>query len=419
MMSDTGHEYFDVVVVGCGPGGSTLGAYLAREGLSVLAIEREPFPRYHIGESLTGMVANVLHDFGLGPEMERRQFPPKGGVKVIGRDAKSEFFVPVLIPTWQVRRDEFDQILLDTAVHQGVTHRYGTVTGVLQEGDRVVGVSYQPDGEGHAAPREVRCKVVADASGRAAVLSRLGVAGPVVYCDEFVRQAAIFTQFRDAQRDPGDMGNNTFLFYSEVHHWAWFIPLSPTVTSVGVVMPGRKIQECSGAEGALRWGLEHINPDLRWRVQGRQQVEEVRAITNYSYAVEPSVGRGWLCVGDAHRFTDPIFSFGVSFAMLEAREASQAILCALAEGDDTAPFAAYAAYCERGQNAATDVIRYFWRFPIFFGYQSRSDLRKDMMRLLASDFHEADEMRALCVMRSALQKFHPAAVPQPAQPVAG
>jgi flavin-dependent dehydrogenase len=121
------------------------------------------------------------------------------------------------------------------------------------------------------------------------------------------------------------------------------------------------------------------------------------------------VGHGWLCVGDAHRFTDPIFSFGVSFAMLEARAASQAIQQAIGEGDCRGPFAEYAAYCDRGQNAAADVIRYFWQFPTFFGYQSRSALRKDVMRLLASDFHDVDAMRALQVMRRALNKYRVAA----------
>src|SRR5262245_22734662 len=133
---------FDVVIIGCGPGGTTLAAYLARAGLSVLALEKEPFPRYHIGESLTGMAATVLQDFGLDAEMDRRQFPRKGGVKVIGREAKNEFFVPVLVPTWQVRRDEFDQLLLDNALQHGVTHRYGTVRDLLWDGERVVGVRY-------------------------------------------------------------------------------------------------------------------------------------------------------------------------------------------------------------------------------------------------------------------------------------
>jgi FADH2-dependent halogenase len=410
---------FDVVIIGCSPGGTTLAAYLARAGLSVLTLEKEPFPRYHVGESLTGMAATVLQDFALEAEMERYQFPLKGGVKVIGRDAKNEFFVPVLVPTWQVRRNEFDQLLLDNALQHGVTHRYGTVHDLLWDGDRVAGVRYLCHDTATTTMRQVTCRIVADASGRAAVLSRLGVAGPLVYGDEFRRQTAIFTQLRQARRDPGAMGNNTFLFYAAVHHWAWFIPLSSDVTSVGIVLPGHKVRECGGAAAALQWGLTQLNPDLSWRVQGCEHVEQIRAIANYSYTVEPFVGNGWLCVGDAHRFTDPIFSFGVSFAMLEARAASQAILQALENGECRTPFAAYAAHCNRGQNAAADVIRYFWQFPVFFGYQSRGELRKDLIQLLAGDLYQADEMRALQVMRRALQKFAhpaPARVPQFPEP---
>src|SRR5262249_55306118 len=215
----------------------------------------------------------------------------------------------------------------------------------------------------------------------------------------------IFTQFKDARRDPGEMGDNTFLFYSETHHWAWFIPLSPDVVSVGVVLPGEKVKQRGGAESALAWALEELNPELRWRVAGCAQVEPVRTITNYSYSVDPFVGDGWLCIGDAHRFTDPIFSFGASFAMVEARAASNAILTALETGDCAEPFADYADFCNRGQNAARDVIRYFWKFPIFFGYQSRSELRHDLIRLLGSDCHSLSEIRALQVMRNALKKF--------------
>ena len=327
----------------------------------------------------------------------------------MARDAKHEFFVPVLRPTWQVRRDEFDHILLDHAIQQGATHRYGTVQGVLQEGDHIVGVCYVPsqhDAQSASpASKSVRCRVVVDASGRGALLSRFGVAGERVYDAEFSLQVAVFTQFRHARRDPGVMGNNTFLFYGAAHHWAWFIPLSPSLTSVGVVMPGAQVQACGSREAALQWGISQINPDLGWRLEGCEQVETVRAITNYAYAVAPFVGNGWLCVGDAHRFTDPIFSFGVSFAMLEARAASQAIQQVINGEDQREVFADYAAYCDRGQNAAADVIRYFWKFPTFFGYQSRSTLRKDVMRLLVSDFHDVDEMRALQVMRRALHRY--------------
>src|SRR5258705_5043167 len=107
-----------------------IASYLARAGASVLVLEKAVFPRYHIGESLTGMAADVLNDFGLCPEMDRRQFPCKGGVKVIGKDAGSEFFVPVLQNTWQVRRDEFDQVLLGNAIQHGATYRQCVVNSV-------------------------------------------------------------------------------------------------------------------------------------------------------------------------------------------------------------------------------------------------------------------------------------------------
>lgn len=404
MMNRDNVDTCDVVVIGGGPGGSCLAAYLAGSGLDVVLLEKATFPRYHIGESLTGMATNVLNDFGLEQEMGRYHFPAKGGVKVIGQGAKSEFFVPVLQPTWQVRRAEFDQILLENAIDCGATYRQGTVKEVLREGERVVGVRYLPQDEPSGDLREIRCRVVADASGSAALLSKAGIAGPKVYFDEFSRQAAVFTQFKDARRDPGDMGNNTFIFYAEHLHWSWFIPVAPDITSVGIVMPAERLKACGGAEAAMAWGLEQINPDLGPRVEGCEQVEPVRAITNYSYNIEPFVGDGWLCVGDAHRFIDPIFSFGASFAMVEARAASKAIVEALTSGDYTKPFNDYAAWCNRGQDVALDLIRYFWKYPIFFGYQTRSTMRKDFIRLLGSDCHDAHEMRAVQIMRQGLAK---------------
>jgi FADH2-dependent halogenase len=200
------------------------------------------------------------------------------------------------------------------------------------------------------------------------------------------------------------MGNNTFLFYSETNHWAWFIPLSPDLVSVGLVLPGEKVKQLAGAEAAFRWGAEHLNPDLSVRLQGCEMVEPVRAATNYSYSVDPFVGPGWLAVGDAHQFSDPIFSFGVSFAMLEAREASRAILKSFGGDNQAASFHEYRDFCVRGQTAALDVIRYFWKFPVFFGYQSRGEMRKDIIRLLGSDCHSTTEPRALAQMRKALAK---------------
>ena len=404
MITVNHREYFDVVVIGSGPGGAVAAAYLARAGVSVLVVEKERFPRYHIGESLTASATDIINDFNLASEMDRRLFPPKGGVKVIGRNAKNEFFVAVAQRTWQVRRDEFDQILLNNAINCGALHRTGIVKKIIRDGDKVVGVRYLDTINN--THHDIYSRIVVDASGQAALLSRQGVAGQLTYFEEFSRQAALFTQFKNAQRDPGQMGNNTFIFYSETHHWAWFIPLSPDLVSVGVVMPGRKIKEHGGAEGALQWGLENINLDLWRRVKESQTVEKVRTITNYSYRVAPFVGDGWLCIGDSHRFIDPIFSFGVSLAMTEARDASRAILQALESGDCTEPFAEYAKFSDETQDAALDLIRYFWKFPAFFGYQARSSLRQEFVTLLSGYFRDRNANKAVQSMRRALRKVY-------------
>lgn len=411
MTKNISRTHYDVIIIGAGPAGSTAATYLTLAGLSVLIIEKETFPRYHVGESLTGMAAEIIHEFGLAEEMDTHQFPPKGGVKIIGSGARSEFFVPVLQPTWQVRRDEFDTILLENSARYGAELVLGEVKEILQENGRVTGVRYLPKGHSNNDTREVFSEFLVDASGRAALMSRAGIAGKVTYFDEFSRQAAVFTQFKGALRDPGDMGDNTFIFYSEVYHWAWFIPLSPDVVSIGIVVPTDKLKALGGPEAVMEWGLQNINPDLARRVESADRLEEIRAITNYSYAVDPFVGDGWLAVGDAHRFADPIFSFGASFAMVEARAASQAILEAIKTGDSSQPFADYAEFADRGQNAALDVIRYFWKYPVFFGFQSRGKLRKDIRRLLSSDVHSPYELKALTLMRNTLKKYE-------AQPVA-
>lgn len=398
----SGHASYDVVIIGGGPGGATAAYDLAGAGVSVLMIERERFPRYHIGESLTGLVGDFIREMGLAEAMDERLFPLKSGVKVIGREAKGEFFVPVLRPTWQVRRDEFDQIMLDRAVASGAQLRLGTVVAVQRTQDRVSGVHYVPAGADRQSAIAVRAQVVIDASGQHTLLSRLGVAGPR-QVDAFGRQIAIFSQYRNVVRDPGQMGNNTFIFYSKVHHWSWFIPLSPEVVSIGVVLPVDLYKEHGDSpERIMSWGLENINPDLTARVQSAVRVDDVHVIRNYSYRIDPFVGNGWLCIGDSHRFADPIFSFGVASAMLEARKASSVIVSALQSGSCAQPFAEFEAFSNLGQDGIYDLVRYFWKYPAFFGIQSRGKLRKDIIRMFAGDVFSQEVQQPLAGMRHSL-----------------
>ena len=401
---------YDVVIIGGGPGGSTLGMRLARAGLSVLTLERHAFPRFRIGESLTAIAGDQLRRLGLEEEMKRHRFVDKSGVMVVGREAKSEFFVPVLSPTWQVRRAEFDQMLLHRAIAEGVEHRFGTVKEVTCAGGRPSAVSFVPEGYNSEQRGEVRvgCRFVVDASGHSAVLSRLGVAGPRKV-DLFDRQVAVFSHYYDVERDPGAMGDNTFIFYAETFHWAWFIPLSEDSVSIGVVVPSAQYKKYGGAEELLAWGLEGVNPDLARRMKRARAVEPVRFISNYSYRVEPFIGDGWLCIGDAHRFTDPIFSFGVAMSMAEGERAAQVIERRLDGGDWRECAADYTGYSNRAQDAIYDTIRYFWAYPAFFGMQARGAARHDIIRLLAGDCWGDEPVPALKMFRESLAK-----VPMPA-----
>ncbi|MEM6931842.1 MAG: NAD(P)/FAD-dependent oxidoreductase, partial [Myxococcota bacterium] len=381
---------YDVVVIGAGPAGSVAAAELAQAGKSVLIVERHRFPRYRVGESLTVSAGDLLRDWGLEDKLAELDFPVKTGVKVIGRSARSEFFVPVARPTWQVRRAEFDQLLLDRATELGADLRWGSVKRIDEVDGRVVGIGFRPYGHETDVLTEVEAKVVMDCSGHSALMSRHGVAGPRSV-EAFGRQIAMFTQYSHAIRDSGAMGDNTFIFYGSKYHWGWFIPLSSTHTSVGVVLPTKTVKEIHGGpEKVLQWGIENVNPDLHRRLRGLTPTEPVRVIRNYSYRVDPFVGDGWLCVGDSHRFADPIFSFGVAFSMTEARAAAMAVLEALATGDSRVPFEAYAQFSDRGQEAAVDLIRYFWKFPAFFSFQTRGATRADMIRLLGGDCFTTD-----------------------------
>ncbi|HHH27275.1 MAG TPA: NAD(P)/FAD-dependent oxidoreductase, partial [Polyangiaceae bacterium] len=396
---------YDVIVVGCGPGGSTAAYHLAERGFRVLALERHRFPRYHIGESLTGVAASLLSEMGLVDEMAKRAFPEKTGVKVVGRDAKSEFFVPSLVPTWQVRRDEFDTMLLERAVAAGVDHVHGSVKRILRDGERVVGVAYRASDRPDDLLQEARARMVIDATGHSALMSRHQVAG-VRQIDAFGHQIAVFTQFENVLRDEGPMGNNTVIFYAKKHHWAWFIPLSDDVVSVGAVVPTQTYKQIADSPDALMlWATENINPELTRRLTEACAVEPVRTVRNYSYRIEPYAGPGWLCVGDAHRFADPIFSFGVAFAMCEAVAAVKATEQALREHRERQALDAYVAYCDRGHEAAYDLIRYFWRFPAFFPFQVQGEFRHDMMRLFSGDFFRDEEIPALDAMRTSLETF--------------
>ncbi len=408
----------DVLIVGGGPGGASCAMFLLRQGIEPVIVEAERFPRYHIGESMTGMGGKSVRDLGLEAEMARRRYPVKHGVRVFGQSARGTWFVPVTgrteqwepfeWTTWQVRRSDFDTMMLETAVSRGTALVHGKAVKPLEENGTVRGALVSTaDG-----PTEsIEAEVLLDCSGQATWLANQGgVTGPK-YLGAYDKQIAVFSQVAGAVRDQGatreNHRDNTLIFYKGKYHWAWFIPLDDEVVSVGVVIPAAYFlsRKESKRDFFLR-ELRELHPELHQRTAEGKLVEAVRVIPNYSYQVKRFCGRGFICIGDAHRFIDPIFSFGLTVAMREAEFAAPVVRAYLeGNGRDLAnPFAEYQLRCEKGADILEDVLDAFWEHPLafaFFVHSRYTDYMADMFAGRIYD-HERQPSPALHAFRKLL-----------------
>ena len=405
----------EVIIVGSGPAGSASALYLLKAGLKPLIVEKESFPRYHIGESLTGECGNCLRELGLEEEIQAVGWPVKHGVTVYGAGAQNSFWVPVqkrnqenrleAASTWQVRRSDFDQMLLKAALDRGAELVTGEALAPLIDGDRVTGVRYRTN---TGAIDDLHSQVLVDASGQATFLAAKSHLTSPKERGQYDRQIAIFTQVTGAQRDAGEAAGNTLIFTRQQYHWAWFIPLDETVTSVGVVVPADyfKAQNASPAE-FLHRELRSLNPELSRRLAAVDFVEPVRTISNYSYNIRQFTGKGFLCVGDAHRFIDPIFSFGVYFAIKEASLAAEAIQQTLGNINQPTgnPFAAYQNLVTQGQDVIQDLLDCFWLQPLVFLIFAHYQYREGIVDLFAGRIYGAD-VAEMPVVKAIRQRLH-------------
>lgn len=402
----------EVAIVGGGPGGAAAAVYLGRAGISSVIVEKQSFPRFHIGESLTGECGNLLRDIGLEEEMSSMGNPIKFGVKVLGPSGANSFFIPVKkrVPgvglqdtfTWQVRRSDFDRMLLDKAVEAGSTPLSGRAAAPLMADDGAVqGVRVEVDG---GETVDVESDVVIDASGQHTFLANAGVTSRKER-GNYDRQIALYSHFTGARRDPGDAAGNTLIFYQRPHHWAWFIPIDDKVDSIGVVVPSAYFQSKGESKrDFLTREMGSLNPDLSARVGDVEMIEDVHASSNYSYHVKEFSGRGWLCVGDSHRFIDPIFSFGVHISMAEGRMAAAAIQRHLGgEGLDLdRPFADYERAAERGIDVFQSLLDGFWENNLAFPILVHDRYPEDFIDMFAGRVYVEEEYDGLRAIRKVL-----------------
>ncbi|MBK7715828.1 MAG: tryptophan 7-halogenase [Gemmatimonadetes bacterium] len=417
----------DVAIIGGGPGGTTAAMYLLREGLRPLIIERDQFPRYHIGESMTGECGGILRDLGLEEKMRAARHPAKQGVKVFGPTGKNGWFVPVMARTapdtltpaftWQVRRSEFDKMMLDEAMARGAEFLRAEAVEVLQDDEGgVCGVLVRhPDGQ----TERVEARVTLDVSGKRTFFAHQGLTSDKVP-GRYDKQVAIFSQVANPLRDHGpersDHPDNTLIFYKSKFHWAWFIPLDDETVSLGVVAPGAYFAEKKESrEAYLKRELQELNPELTRRLVDTTLTEEARAIPNYSYHCRTFTGKGWIAIGDAHRFIDPIFSFGLYVSMQEARLAAPVIRACFdgqlpREGN---PFKAHQDRLERGLDNVQALIDGFWENPIGFAHLvHQSSCREDIIDLFAGRIYPEEQSPGLRQLIKLAATARPVAEPE-------
>lgn len=329
----------DVLVIGGGPAGSTVAALLAEKGHHVVLLEKERFPRFHVGESLVPGAWDVWQRLGIAEEIEQSGFAVKTGANFAMFDAPEdvtlltgeypEYFQRPY--AYHVERARFDELLLNHARRRGADAREGwTVTDVLFDEGRVAGSTARNE-EGRTI--DIRARLVVDATGRASLMARrLGWRRP----DPRLNKVAYFTHIAGAHRHVVDGAVLTDI-HTVDGGWIWYIPLSGDVVSVGAVLDAgcATVRETHGPQARFDRAVSQCGRIHDW-IAGGRQILDVHSVSNISYQNHCFVGDNFVLIGDAAIYVDPIFSAGVTLAMRGGMFAADAIDDALQAGDVTA-----------------------------------------------------------------------------------
>lgn len=378
----------EVLVVGGGPAGSTLGALLAERGRDVVVLERERHPRFHIGESLLPLNLPLFERLGVAEEIRRIAMPKYAAEFVSPWHAQPVTFE--FADAWdkgfpgayQVRRSEFDEILFRNAARRGArTFEDCCATGVEWR-DACARITVR---RGDGEQQEWRARFLVDASGRDTFLAkRLAMKRR----NRKHNSAAIFGHFAGAARLPGRAEGNITVFWFD-HGWFWFIPLADGVTSVGAVCWPYYMKSRRTAPERFLLDTIALCPPLAERLRHARLVSEVSATGNYSYSADRTGGPGYLLLGDAFAFIDPVFSTGVYIAMHSAFLGTQTIeQCLDRPGESQRALKAFDAQMRGGLRAFSWLI-YRVNMPtmrdLFMSPSDRLRIKEAVLALLSGD----------------------------------
>jgi flavin-dependent dehydrogenase len=366
---------------------------VAKAGHRVLLLERDEFPRHKVGESLMPACWDPLERLGMIDRLQESHFPKKYSVQFFSRDGKGSspfYFSDVSCAehpqTWQVVRSEFDLMMVENARAHGVEVHHGVnVREVLFEGDdsspRAVGVRVRTaDG----ATTELASKVVVDASGQSAMISRrLGLQED----DPKLRNASIYAYFKGAHRDEGrDEGATLVMHTTHQKSWFWYIPLPDDTVSVGVVGPQDFLVRPPKRPPQEVFEEELLQcPGLLPRLAAAQQMGPVHMLRDFTYKAKQRAGDGWVLVGDAYGFVDPLYSSGVFLALKSGEMAADAIHAALEANDLSAErLGAFEAEFLRGMEAIRKLVYAFYDRDFSFAQflERHPEHREDLVHIL-------------------------------------
>lgn len=420
-MNDT--EKTSVAIIGGGPAGSTMASYLAMAGVDCVVFESAEFPRPHVGESLVPATTPVLDEIGVLSQIEDGGFPKKYGAAWTSHSSVeasgNAFDHPLGVAdiafvereqagvhqdhTYHVDRARFDKILLDHA---------GTLGADVRERHRVLRVECGADQNtvtyrNSSGTHELQAQVIVDASGRSTLVGRgEGLKQP----DPYFNQYAIHTWFEDLDRaalasTPEKVDFIYIHFLPEEDTWVWQIPITDTVTSIGVVTQRARVPSASHDREQFFWDMLETRPELYRELRRASQVRELKTEGDYSYSMSDVAGDGYVLIGDAARFVDPIFSSGVSVALNSARIASTDVISAVRAGDASSDrFDEYRKVIRRGVKNWYEFISLYYRLNVMFTvFVNDPEYRLDILKMLQGDVYDTDEPRALAAMRETVK----------------
>jgi flavin-dependent dehydrogenase len=420
---------FEVGIIGGGPAGSSMAAYLAKAGVNCVVFEKELMPREHVGESLVPSSTRVFKELDFLPKMEEAKFPHKfGAAWTAASDAKvynmdfggvsADCHVDIRFAereqgvgqnyTYHVDRSKFDLLLLQHANELGAK---------VYEGIGVTGVDYS--NPNHAAVRytmgnremETTCRIVVDASGRKTLI---GNQQKWRIQDKVFNQYAIHTWFDGYDRrcmasNKNTQGDFIFIHFLPITNtWVWQIPITDTITSIGVVTQKQNFAKSKEGREKFFWECIKSRPELYegLRAQGSVQCKPFKEEGDYSYAMKQIVGDRTVLIGDAARFVDPIFSTGVSIALSCSRFAHKDILKSLETGNfSREAFSEYEQTLRRGTKNWYDFITVYYRLNVLFtAFVADPRYRLDVLKLLQGDVYDDAQPEVLKRMQNIVKQ---------------